>query len=691
MNKHNSLMHTLAGTLAICLISGCTKASDTVIVKATTDADLVVALPDNGKIEMQKITDEIFIGKFEVSKAQWEAVMGSSDSSDDPADYPIRNISMHDVEIFLDKLNDYPESKSGKRLFRLPTAEEWALTVATPQQQSSTNDVSKGWFAENSDGSVHKVGTAANNDGKFRDTRGNVWEMTSTRPSANENIYLCRGGSYKHSASRCFSGFELWYTAKDKCEDIGFRVVLQILTDEELRAEEKRRSEKLKEAQRNQLDIDIKLCELNLKWASDNDSRKQANARLTILKALQNKLNGQSVKYSPGDIVPVCEFEKCTLMYDGTTYSFVAKGEFSGISSDMSMYGKQVYSTITIGGEHELNVLFKAISKASTEMFNGVKLTMDTKFPEAQKVEWAVKDDRGNTLSYGRKVDYQLLGACTGYSMTGADTLIIGTDNFKAKEDGTRCGAAFSLTRLEAFDIKQGQTTTVNFIAEYNRLTQETNTGDTNSQQPGTVADVNAATPIVDKLIADMVKIPGKNFSLCKYEVTQALWTAIMGDNPSEFTGNKHPVENVSWYDCQNFIIRLNSMPNVKAAKITFRLPTQQEWEFACRAGSTGSLGNLSDGTEGTQEQMAWVRDYTDKDPMTRGTHEVGLKQPNAFGLYDMHGNVCEWTSSTIPGLGDMYRIYKGGSWIDSRVSCSQNEDMAPSYKMFDLGLRLAY
>ena len=98
-------------------------------------------------------------------------------------------------------------------------------------------------------------------------------------------------------------------------------------------------------------------------------------------------------------------------------------------------------------------------------------------------------------------------------------------------------------------------------------------------------------------LVKDMITIPDKNFKMGKYEVTQAQWPAVMGENPSEFKGDLNPVECVSWDDCKVFLEKLNALPEVKASGLTFRLPTEAEWEYACRAGSTGDYCWLADGS----------------------------------------------------------------------------------------------
>ena len=148
-----------------------------------------------------------------------------------------------------------------------------------------------------------------------------------------------------------------------------------------------------------------------------------------------------------------------------------------------------------------------------------------------------------------------------------------------------------------------------------------------------------------------------KPFYLGKYEVTQEQWEKVMGSNPSHFKGAKNPVETVSWDDCQKFLAKLKE----KAHDHQFALPTEAQWEYACRAGSATDPEHL--------EEFGWGGggDTT--------TYPVGGKKPNAWGLYDMHGNVWEWcadwygrystaeqTDPTGPASGRA-RVLRGGAW----------------------------
>ena len=181
------------------------------------------------------------------------------------------------------------------------------------------------------------------------------------------------------------------------------------------------------------------------------------------------------------------------------------------------------------------------------------------------------------------------------------------------------------------------------------------------------------------------------NYCIGKYEVTQALWQAVMGSNPSDFKGDNLPVEKVSWDDCQDFISKLNAMTGKR-----FRLPSEAEWEYAARGGKK-SRGYQYSGSN-TLDNVAWYHDNSGSK-----THAVGTKQPNELGIYDMTGNVSEWCQdrygdySGVPqtnptgAVDGKFRVNRGGSWMFFARFCrssfhsSNSSDDREEY----LGLRL--
>jgi hypothetical protein len=174
---------------------------------------------------------------------------------------------------------------------------------------------------------------------------------------------------------------------------------------------------------------------------------------------------------------------------------------------------------------------------------------------------------------------------------------------------------------------------------------------------------------------------PDGAFSIGVYEVTQQQYEAVMGSNPSRFKGANNPVEQVSWDDAVAYCARLSSLPAEVAAGRVYRLPTEAEWEYACRAGTTTeySFGD----NEQDLGKYAWFETNSGGT-----THAVGKKRPNGWGLYDMHGNVFEWCSDA----DGSYRVYRGGSWILSARYCrsAYRNGNVPSHRLNYLGFRLA-
>ena len=186
------------------------------------------------------------------------------------------------------------------------------------------------------------------------------------------------------------------------------------------------------------------------------------------------------------------------------------------------------------------------------------------------------------------------------------------------------------------------------------------------------------------------------NFYMCKYEIRAKEWKQIMGNNPCYFVGCEDcPVESVSWNEIQNFINKLNELSEKK-----FRLPTEAEWEYAAKAGKHTTYNDFS----GNKEigAVGWFRDNSDTCP-----HKIGLKLPNANGIYDMTGNVWEWCSDWYqadyysvstrenpqgPETGEK-KVLRGGSWNNFVKHCkvTYRDTFEPDLKTYDYGFRVCY
>jgi len=190
-----------------------------------------------------------------------------------------------------------------------------------------------------------------------------------------------------------------------------------------------------------------------------------------------------------------------------------------------------------------------------------------------------------------------------------------------------------------------------------------------------------------------------REFYLGKYEITQSQWKALMGENPSvfhnfNFSGN-HPVEMVSWEDAQTFLQKLNELgPGF------FRLPTESEWEYCCRAGTQSRFPWSDDPDYKLLSEYAWFYSRAEGK-----SHPVGQKKPNDWGLYDMHGNVWEWCGDWFdnfsgdpvtdpPGaLSGTGRIIRGGSWFNEPEALrSANRHRHPTdSRQTNIGIRIVW
>jgi len=200
-----------------------------------------------------------------------------------------------------------------------------------------------------------------------------------------------------------------------------------------------------------------------------------------------------------------------------------------------------------------------------------------------------------------------------------------------------------------------------------------------------------------------------KGFWMGKYEVTQEQWEAAMGNNPSHFknAGRNAPVEMVSWEDCQQFLRRLNVRSPVVGSKagqrgrdVTFSLPTEAEWEYACRAGTTTKY--YTGNADADLGRAGWHSGSSGNSGNV--THPVGQKEPNSFGLFDMHGNVWEWCRDLYqknyyarsplsdprgPSSGGLH-VVRGGAWGNDARHCrsaNRRGDNRPGIN--DFGLRV--
>ena len=299
--------------------------------------------------------------------------------------------------------------------------------------------------------------------------------------------------------------------------------------------------------------------------------------------------------------------------------------------------------------------------------------------------------------------DVYIDGKKVGQSPRVFNGILVGSHKVEIKKDGYG-------TDSKTVSILEGQTASLLGVLTTNA---------SSSVASGASSSGNTITiPVKDGISIDMVRVEAGTFTMGataemedpyddekpthqvtltndyyigKYEVTQALWKAVMGKKPSKFKGDNLPVENVSWDDCQEFISQLNRITGK-----TFRLPTEAEWEYAARGGKK-SRGYQYSGSNDISD-VAWYDGNSGNK-----THAVGSKQANELGIYDMSGNVWEWcqdwhgsyssSSQTNPtGVkSGSYRVIRGEGWFNGARICrsSYRDGRLPYASSRDQGLRL--
>ena len=580
------------------------------------------------------LTRDYWLGKYEVTQAQWEAVMGNNPSGFKSQNRPVEQISWHEARDFCKKLNEKYSGKlpSGYK-FDLPTEAQWeyacragtttSLNSGENMQIAGKNNSGNldkvGWYGGNcgqnfeladgcniaswedkqySDniGGTHPVGQKRPNHWGLYDMHGNVWEWCSDlygaydKGAATDPIKLTgtervrRGGSWSNYTSGCRSAYRHSFKPDKRENTIGFRLALVPIV-----AVEKPKKE---EEKAPTLDI----------IATVDGARVPAKVKfgtkiLDTMSTLKGFTKGQTYN-------PVLTYKSGAAEYTGELKIVC---DWSGLKK------------MTVALE---KVVFNGIVE-----YNGMRLEM-------VKIK-------------------------AGTFMMGSPSSESGRSN----------------------DEKQHSVT----------LT--------------------------------------KDYWLGKYEVTQAQWQAVMGNNPSHFKGDNRPVEKVSWNEAKQFCDKLNERYAGKLPRgYKFDLPTEAQWEYACRAGTTTALNSGEDmriigknnspnldlvgwyaGNCGRDFELSnghdisgWSeKQYSD----TRGgTHPVGRKQPNNWGLYDMHGNVWEWCRDWYGSYSDgavtdpagpqngSSRVLRGGGWSHGAEGCRSacRYYWRPGNRYSVLGFRLA-
>jgi formylglycine-generating enzyme required for sulfatase activity len=635
------------------------------------------------------------ICKYLVTQELWESVMGENPSNFKGPDRPVENVSWNDCQAFIGKINEFPETKEVGLVFRLPSVDEWEVAcragatgscfrLADGTEITSETVRKVAWSLPNCNGATHPVGKKKPNAFGLYDMLGNVWEWTSTSAGYEKD----KPQVHTAELTRFVCGASLNATkAYAECRNrdlIGLRLVCTTQEEREAatRREVAKRAAELAKLSSDLVPIPGRSCSI---------------CRFPVTQALWEAVMGDNPSYFRGDDRPVENvsrtdveqfLEKINAMQEvkdsGRIYRLPTSGEWeyacrAGARGKYCMLADgMVVSGKTLGDV----AWFRNNSNGKTHPVGQKKPNAFGLYDMLGNVrEWAEcakEDQKGTWLDFGGSwCDYASNCIAVGGSEQSEWYYIFSSHFVRQFSGGVHSFQGFRLAcdRLLT-EIELRAASKVEKVAAAKRE-----------------AAKRAAKEEVQKLAANMVEIPGKNFSICRYEVTQDLWEAVMGDNPSYFKGGDRPVERVSWIDCQKFLDSLNELPEVREAGFTYRFPTADEWEYACRAGATGDYCRLADGTEITWRTLGEVAWDIGNSAINfrRQTHPIGRKTPNAFGLYDMLGNVWEWLSTeSVESEGRI--VVCGGSYIDYpgyRVG-SRCHTYSPDWRDCRLGLRLA-
>ena len=348
-------------------------------------------------------------------------------------------------------------------------------------------------------------------------------------------------------------------------------------------------------------------------------------------------------------------------------------------SSDNSVaMPRLVNGTIQVLGLKEGSATITVGSADGTAYTDTCNVTVYTKVGDLNSDGYVNMDDL--TVM----INYLLTSDATGVNLSNADANLIGGVTM----DDLTAFINYLLTNEWPWDGLVNETFTVNGVS-FTMVPVESGTFMMGASDSDAEAS-NDEKPSHEVTLSD--------YYIGETEVTQELWMAVMGNNPSNFTPSynydenlQRPVETVSWEDCQEFFIRLNQMTNRK-----FRLPTEAEWEYAARGGNR-SKGYKYSGSDSIDD-VAWIQEGSDGP-----THATATKDPNELGLYDMSGNVYEWcqdwygsysggvqTNPTGPIFGS-YRVVRGGCWAEDNANgCRVSHRYYTYGEWADVGLRLA-
>jgi len=733
---------------------------------------------DDDEIQHQvTLTQGYWLGKYEVTQAQYEAIMGKNPSKFQGTDLPVEQVSWDDAMEFCAKLTEI-EQEAGilpeGYEYTLPTEAQWeyacragtttafnnGTNIPTEEQlwkEPCPNLDEVGWYGYNSDEATHPVGQKQPNAWELYDMHGNVWEwcldryddyptsaVTDPTGPDTDSIPVLRGGSWYDYASGCRSA--LRYNSNPSSiidASIGFRVAL---------------------AQVPPL-VPVPCSNFTI--------------------PLPGNVDLDIIWIDPGTFMMGSPEDELGAGGDETLHEVtLTRGYWMGKYEVTQAQYETIMGTNPsrfIGADQPVELVswndamlfcgrLTAIEQAAGRLPQGYEYTLPT---EAQ---WEYACRAGTTTAFNNgtdiETDDQIYGECPNLDPVG---WYYSNSESKTHPVGLKQPNAWGLYDMHGNVMEWCQDAKVRYpetpvvdpvqedIEPYYAVRGGSysyyDDGAKNCRSAARNDRLNTATylslgfrvalapvpskdmtiPLTDKVNLDMIWIePGtfimgspedelgrqwvetqhevtltQGYWLGKFEVTQAQYEAVMGKNPSHNygIGNDYPVYYVSWNDAMEFCAKLTEREKT-AGRLPegyeYTLPTEAQWEYACRAGTTTALNNgknLSDREECPEMgEVGWYY-YNNEIDGKQTTHPVGQKQPNDWGLYDMHGNVWEWcsdwydggytdsavTDPTGPDTGSD-RVMRGGSWVYVAYFCRSacRNSGEPNVAKSSIGFRVA-